>query len=58
MFESKVGMILIAKPIVIELFGKLKKDEVIEMAAREGKNVVRDITLFMKDDINLESFLY
>ena len=57
MFESKVGMIPIAKPIVIELFGKMKKDEVTDMAIRIGKNVVRDIALFMKGDIDLESFL-
>ncbi|HEV2192648.1 MAG TPA: hypothetical protein VGR54_03405 [Nitrosopumilaceae archaeon] len=57
MFESKVGMIPIAKPIVIELFGKMKKDEVTDMAVRIGKNVVRDIALFMKGDIDLESFL-
>ena len=57
MFESKVGMIPIAKPIVVELFGKMKKDEVKDMAARIGKNVVRDIALFMKGDMDLESFL-
>jgi hypothetical protein len=57
MFESKVGMIPIAKPIVVELFGKMKQDEVTDMAVRIGKNVVRDIALFMKGDINLESFL-
>jgi len=57
MFESKVGMIPIAKPIVVELFGKMKKNEVTDMAIRIGKNVVRDIALFMKGDIDLESFL-
>ena len=57
MFESKVGMIPIAKPIVIELFGKMKKDEVTDMAIRIGKNTVHDIALFMKGEIDLESFL-
>jgi len=57
MVESKVGMIPIAKPIVIELFGKMKKDEVTDMAIRIGKNTVHDIALFMKGEIDLESFL-
>lgn len=57
MFESKVGMVPIAKPIIVELFGKLTKEEIVEMANRIGKNVVRDIALFMKGDINLGSFL-
>jgi hypothetical protein len=57
MFESKVGMVPVAKPIIVELFGKMTKDEIIDMANRIGKNVVRDIALFMKGDISLASFL-
>ncbi|MDE1763742.1 MAG: hypothetical protein KGH88_05815 [Thaumarchaeota archaeon] len=57
MFESKVGMVPVAKPIIVELFGKLSTEEISDMANRIGKNVVRDIVLFMKGDINLASFL-
>lgn len=57
MFEAKVGMIPIAKPIVVELFSKMNKDEVIDMATQVGKNVIRDIALFMKGDMTFESFL-
>ncbi len=57
MYESKVGMIPIAKPIIVELFGKMNKDEIVDMANRIGKNVVRDIALFMKGDINLTLFI-
>lgn len=57
MFESKVGMVPIAKPIIVELFGKMTKEEIVDMANRIGKNVVRDIALFMKGDIDLNSFL-
>lgn len=57
MFESKVGMVPVAKPIIIELFAKMSEEEIIDMANRVGKNVVRDIALFMKGDINLNSFL-
>ena len=35
----------------------MTKDEIIDMANSIGKNVVRDIALFMKGDINLYSFV-
>ena len=57
MYESKVGMVPIAKPIIIELFNKITKEQIVDMANRIGKNVVRDIALFMKGDINLTSFI-
>jgi hypothetical protein len=57
MYESRVGMVPIAKPIIVELFGKMNKDEIVDMANRIGKNVVRDIALFMKGDISLSSFI-
>lgn len=57
MFEAKVGMVPIAKPIIVELFGKMTRDQVIDMANRIGKNVVRDTALFMQGDISLDSFI-
>lgn len=57
MFEPKVGMIPIAKPIVIELFNKMSKEDVSKMALDIGKNVVHDIALFMKNKMDLQSFL-
>ena len=57
MFEAKVGMIPIAKPIIVELFGTLSKDHIVDMANRIGKNVVRDTALFMRGDFNLDSFI-
>ena len=57
MYESKVGMIPIAKPIVIELFNKMSKEEISKMALCTGKNAVYDIALFMKNRMDLESFL-
>ena len=57
MYEAKVGMIPIAKPIILELFGNLTKEQTIDMAIRIGKNVVRDTALFMRGDFNLNSFI-
>jgi hypothetical protein len=57
MYEPKVGMIPIAKPIVVELFNKFSKEEISKMALDIGKNVVYDIALFMKNRMDLDSFL-
>jgi hypothetical protein len=56
-FEPKVGMIPMAKPIVVELFNKLSKEEVTNMALSIGKSSVHDIALFMKNKMDLNSFL-
>jgi hypothetical protein len=40
MFEPKVGMIPIAKPIVIESFKKMNKDEIMNLAVNLCKDVV------------------
>jgi hypothetical protein len=57
MFESKVGMIPISKPVVIELFRNLNKDEIIDIATRVGKSAIFDIALFMKSKLDVDSFL-
>ena len=56
-FENKVGIIPMPKPIVVELFENMAEDVIIDMAKRLGKNVVKDIALFMKHEINVDSFL-
>lgn len=56
-FEPKVGMIPVAKPIVSALFAKLNENETIDLANKIGKNVVSDIARFMKGTIDMESFV-
>lgn len=56
-FEAKVGMVLVAKPVIAELFAKLTKDQVIDLASQIGKSAVRDIALFMKGRLSINSFL-
>ena len=56
MFEPEVGMIPIAKPIVVELFKKMSKEEILSMVVNIGKDVVHDIALFMRNRMDLESF--
>ena len=57
LYESKVGMIPMAKPIITELFNKMSKEEINDMAINIGKNTVHDIALFMKTKMDLISFL-
>lgn len=57
MYEPKVGMIPIAKPIVVELFSKMSKEEISKMAVDIGKDAVHDIILFMKNRMDFDSFL-
>ncbi len=57
MFEPKIGMVPISKPVVIELFRDLRKDEIIYIATKIGKNAIYDIALFMRTKIDMDSFL-
>jgi hypothetical protein len=57
MYQPKVGLVPIAKPIVVELFSKMSKEDISTMAKEIGKDVVHDIALFMKNRMDLDSFL-
>ncbi|MCV0392804.1 MAG: hypothetical protein K5790_05850 [Nitrosopumilus sp.] len=57
MFEPKVGMVPIAKPIVSALFEKLSKQETIELAKQIGQSIVSDIATFMKGSMDIDSFV-
>jgi hypothetical protein len=57
MYESKVGMISILRPVAAELFRKMSKQEIIELATGIGKNATNDAALFMKNKMDLASFL-
>lgn len=56
-YEPKVGMIPIAKPVVIQLFENIDEDKIVEIANKIGRNAVIDIALFMKHRIDIDSFL-
>ncbi|MGY5149381.1 MAG: hypothetical protein ACW9W3_04890 [Candidatus Nitrosopumilus sp. bin_68KS] len=57
MFEPKVGMIPVAKPIVSALFGKLSEQETIDLAKQIGQSIVSDISTFMKGSTDVDSFV-
>lgn len=57
MFESKVGMVPVARPILDSLFGRLSEEEVSDLAKKVGSQIVQDIATFMKGSMDLESFM-
>jgi hypothetical protein len=60
MFASQVDMMLIAKPVLSELFRKMSKEEVIDLATRVGNKTIADIIVFMSHttDFTSEYFLH
>lgn len=57
MYESTSGFVLINKLVFTNIFGRLKQDEIINIATRVGKDEVKNIATFMKGKIDLDSFL-
>ena len=54
MFMPYAGSIPVAKPIVVQMFQKLTKDEIQDLAIKIGKNAIEDMVLFMKGNIDLD----
>ncbi|MGI0026814.1 MAG: CopG family ribbon-helix-helix protein [Nitrosopumilaceae archaeon] len=57
MYQTKIGLVSINKPVFVEIFEKFTQKEIIKIASHVGKNEVRDIALFMKGKIDLDSFI-
>lgn len=57
MYEPTVGFVLINKHVFVQVFGKLKQKEIVDLATKIGKDEVKNIALFMKGKIDLQSFL-
>jgi hypothetical protein len=57
MFENKSGMVPVSKPVVKDLFGRLSKEEVIDVSTKIAKNSVYDLALFMKGKVDPDSFI-
>ena len=45
-FEPKVGFVPILKPVVEELFTKMSKEQITQIAANTGKEEVQNAVLF------------
>jgi HicB family len=56
-FEPKVGFVPILKPVVEELFSKMSKEQIAQIAENTGREEVQNAVYFMKGKIDLDSFL-
>jgi hypothetical protein len=56
-YQPKLGMIPMARPVVIQLFENISEDKIVDIATKVGQGVVKDIALFMKHRMDIESFL-
>jgi hypothetical protein len=54
-FVSKAGMIPVAKAVIAEAFDRLGEDDVVRLATSVGKSALRDIIVFMKGKVDLDS---
>lgn len=54
-FVSKAGMIPVAKGVISETFDRLSEDDITRLASSVGKNALKDIILFMKGKVDLDS---
>jgi hypothetical protein len=57
MYESRLGMVSFLRPIAVELIKKMNTQEVIALAKGIGKSATNDAALFMKNKMDLDSFL-
>jgi hypothetical protein len=57
MYESKLGMVSFLRPVAVELLNKMNEKEVITLARDVGKRATNDAALFMKNKMDLDSFL-
>jgi hypothetical protein len=57
-FEDMVGMISLAKPVVVKLFCNMSEEEVVNLATSVGKDAIKDIALFMGSEIDFDLFLH
>lgn len=57
MYESTIGFVIINKQVFVHVFGKLTQKEIMDIASRVGKDEVKNMALFMKGKIDIQSFL-
>ncbi|HJW19556.1 MAG TPA: hypothetical protein VJ571_03255 [Candidatus Nitrosotalea sp.] len=57
MYESTVGFVIINKQVFVHIFSKLGQKEIVDIATRVGKDEVKNMALFMKGRIDIQSFL-
>lgn len=57
MLQARAGMIPIAKPFLVELLSKVSNEEIVSIATNVGRNTMKEIVSFMRNEMDLDSFL-
>jgi hypothetical protein len=57
MLQARAGMIPIAKPLLVELLNKISNEEIVSIASNVGRNTIKEIVSFMRNKMDLDSFL-
>lgn len=55
--ENRAEIVPLYRPVALELFKRLRREEMINLALDVGKKAVYDIALFMKGNIDRNSFV-
>ena len=55
-FEPKVGFVSVLKPVVKEVFTRISKEQVTQIAVNTGNDEVKNTVYFIKGKIDLDSF--
>jgi len=56
-YQPRIGLVSLNKPVFIKIFENLKQKEIIEMAHTIGKDEMLDVALFMKGETDINSFM-
>ncbi len=56
-YQPRIGMVSLNKSVFVKIFENLKEKEVIEIASTMGKDEIRDVALFMKGEVDADSFM-
>lgn len=56
-YQPRIGLVSLNKPVFVKIFENLNEKEVIEIASTIGKDEIRDIALFMKGETDINSFM-
>jgi hypothetical protein len=56
-YQPRVGLVSLNKPVFVKIFQNLKEKEVIEIASTLGKDEMKDVVMFMKGETDVNSFM-
>lgn len=56
-YQSRVGLVSLNKPVFVRIFQNLKEKEIIEIASTIGKDEMLGVALFMKGETDVNSFM-